>query len=73
MIIKEKVYLVWLHDTVVDVCASYERALTTVARTQGEFGGTWKRIANRWYQYQTGQEHERCVSRLEIEMREVSP
>jgi hypothetical protein len=71
---KEKVYLVWLHDDVLEVCSSYESAIKVVARTQGRFGGEWKRIENRWChaaeELRAGRQR---VSRLEIQMREVTP
>jgi hypothetical protein len=71
---KEKVYLVWLHDDVLEVCASFESALSVVARTQGEFGGQWNRAVNRWYHAkQAGVRLGARVSRLEIQMREVTP
>jgi hypothetical protein len=67
---KVKVYLVWLHDDVLEVCETFDGALKVIARAQGNLGGTWKRLANRWYQTGTV---ERVVSRLEIQMREVVP
>ena len=70
---KEKVYLVWLHDDVLEVCSSYESAIKVVARTQGRFGGEWNRVVNRWYHQTPGRHLGPSVSRLEIKMHEVTP
>lgn len=66
-----KVYLVWLHDSVLGVHSSYEGAERTVARTQGQLGGVWERSINRWHQSECRSGAMQLVSRLEIECREV--
>jgi len=36
---KVKVYLVWLHDDVLEVCETFDGALKVIARAQDNLGG----------------------------------
>jgi hypothetical protein len=73
--LKAKVYLVWLHDDVVSVHASWDSARAAIAREQGRLGGDWGRHdgGNRWFHTESSRVAGHRVSRLEIQMREVQP